>query len=191
MSNFDQRRKDKSDKYLPEQIRILAKIFQCKPEDFRISSLEEDYQGIDLWYGTLRISLRTRNRPIDDLTVRLSKDIFGNNELSKLKGKNMDYILEAEIDKHHEGKLSSWRLYDIEEMDEHIQNDFKRINHQELQGDNYHFLAIDADDLQKKCPTAIRAIGWTDAIETMDGHYQPIRRIDYRNPRDFYVSKLR
>ena len=81
MSSYISRRTE-ADKYINEQIKICSKMFQCKPEDFRLPTLEEDFNGVDLWLGNKGIALRVRNRKLDDFTLRLFLNNNGDNELT-------------------------------------------------------------------------------------------------------------
>lgn len=194
MSNFSIDRKRKSDKYLPEQIKICSRIFQCKSSDFRLSTLDEDYNGIDLWYQDISIALRIRHRKLEDLTIRLSKDINGTSELEKIKMRNMDYILQCESDKLNPDKISKWDLFDVQELAPALDSDLITKQEFNLASDK-HFICYSIDDLCEHFPKAFIARGLTLEKETMhdDGSVTLERKrvSAFSDPRDFYASKLR
>lgn len=187
MSSYVTRRLE-ADRYLNEQIKICAKVFQCKPSDFRLPTLEEDFNGVDLWIGNKGIALRVRNRKLDDFTLRLFNNSNGENELTKLKGGNMDYILQCQADKIHDGKISDWFLFNGSKLKDVATDNFRDIKTHHLSGDNYDFLAINIDDLFDKVQGSIIAKGFTREIEienengTVERKY--IRQCDWYEPKE-------
>lgn len=194
MSNFNIERKKKSDRYLPEQIKICSRIFQCEPSDLRLSTVNEDYKGIDLWYENISIALRIRHRELKDLTIRMTKDINGITELEKIKMENMDYILQCESDKLRQDKISTWDLIDAQELVPALDSDL--IKKQEFDiADDKHFICYSIEDLCEHFPRAFIARGVTIESETLhdDGSITiDKKRVSaFSEPRDFYSHKLR
>lgn len=169
MNNYIYRRKQ-SDKYLSEQIKICSKIFQCQPSDFRLPTIQEDFNGVDLWIKNKGIALRIRNRKLEDLTLRLVKNNNNENELTKLKGGNMDYILQCQTDTKNENKISDWFLFDGQRLKAVARDNFQNIKTTEIEGDTSHFLAINIDDLFDKAQDSIVAKGFTREIEVENEH---------------------
>ncbi len=167
MSNFNVERKQKADKYLAEQIRICSRIFQCAPEDFRLPTQAEDFNGVDLFYGKIRIALRVRHRQLKDLTLRLSKDKNGISELEKIMNQNMDYILQCESDKLRPEKINTWDLFDVQELLPALDSELVSKQEFNLSSDK-HFVCYSIDDLSKYFPRSFLARGVTIEEEILN-----------------------
>ena len=182
-----------ADIYINEQIKICSKLFNCQVTDFRQSTQLEDYNGVDLFQGHIRISLRIRNRPQKDLTIRLTKDINGQNELTKLTGGNMDYMLLNKADEVNEGKISDFFLFDCEKLKDKAMELFPDIQTQIYSGSDYKFQAINIDDLFDKSQGSVITKGFTRTveIENEDGSisHKYMKAYDMYAPDDFYKYK--
>ena len=119
---------------------------------------------------------------MDDQTLRLVKDRKGNNEMDKIKSATeQDYILQADTSKENPQQINSYMLFDVGELKSAL-DDLSDVKYQVKQGSNYHFVALNIDDLAAKTDALIRAKGCTKSTSLCDSLGNVIMSYDIEYP---------
>ena len=129
-------RRTYANRYIDTQLRVLCNIFKCGKDDLRLSTPEEDFKGVDVYFqNTIGIALRVRGIKYErDICIRLLNGLDGQNEMTKIIGGNVDYLLNCVEKKDEPGKLSRYWFFDAHLLGEAARQKFPGIETDEKAG---------------------------------------------------------